>query len=214
MTSIHTQARPLLCSSLSTLLSIALIGASLSSCLQAENTSTTNQHSTLPPPAQEPVQHEIPEPIAEGWTQLTLIANYAKTTLDTVAHFNTSRNACGKDAYGAVQSVELWSQMVQAINIAIQTPPRAEEDCTPVNPELDSNGYYKKSMDGTVEIKLIDGTKRQLFAQRGSDMCTTLQDPVASKNLLGVLNALVLIADQEDCPNGWGSALASNHGAR
>lgn len=160
-----------------------------------------------PASAPDPDAAETPDSVAEGWSQLTMVANYAKTTLDTMAHFNTSRNACGKDAYGAVQSSELWNKMVQNINAAVQSPPRSEAYCAPANQELDANGYYKKTMDGTVEAKLADGSKRQLFEQRGSDICTTIQDPTLSATLLRNLNELVLLADKEDCPNGWGSAL-------
>lgn len=156
--------------------------------------------------------HEVPDPIAQGWLQVVMIANSAKTTLDTMAHFNTNRNACGKDAYGAIQSNDLWHQLVEWVNESVKRAPRSEERCTPLSQELDANGYYKKSMDGTVEVKLTDGTKRQLFEVRGSEICTTIDTPETASHLLDALNQLVLIADKEDCPNGWGSALENHHG--
>ncbi len=201
-----------LLSSLSLILGTCLAGASLSACIEADHELNSGENQNYPSSGFDPDENATPDSLAEGWSQLIMIANYAKTTLDSMAHFNTSRNACGKDAYGAIQSSELWNQMVEYINAAIQAQPRSEAYCTPNSQELDANGYYKKSMDGNVEIKLADGSKRQLFETRGSDICTLIQDPALAKGLLSVLNQLVLIADKEDCPHGWGSALGSNHG--
>jgi hypothetical protein len=199
-----------LISSLQEIYGIILFGLSLSGCIAMDN--NLNSEANSPPSINDPDASGTPDAVAEDWSQLTMLANYAKTTLDTMAHFNTSRNACGKDAYGAIQSSGLWNQLVVSINEAVQSNSRSEESCSPFNQETDANGYYKKTMDGTVEVKLANGSKRLLFALRGSDICTTIQDPGLSKNLLSALNDLVLIADKEDCPNGWGSALEANHG--
>ncbi len=178
-----------------------------SGCIQEGN----NLTSLAPPPSvSEPT--DPPDTAAEGWSQVILLANYAKTTLGTMAHFNTSRNACGKDAYGAIQSSEFWNEMVQNINDSIISPLRTEALCFPNPQELDANGYYKKSMDGTVEIKLADGSKHPIYETRGTDVCTFIQDLAIAKSLLNHLNRLVILADKEDCPNGWGSTLESNHG--
>lgn len=150
-----------------------------------------------------------PDLAVEGWTQLIMFANSAKTTIDTMAHFNTNRNACGKDAYGVIRPSDLWNKLIKYTNLAIKNPPRTEEYCTSTHQELDSNGYYKKYMDGSVQAVVDGGTKRTLFEQKGSDICTTIDDPLVSNTLFTILNQIVLIADKEDCPNGWGSALES-----
>ncbi len=134
---------------------------------------------------------------ASKWTSVTLLANSAKTIIDSLGHFSTNRNACGKDAYGSI-ALEVWNPLAKNLNLAIEKDPPYNDYCIPI-PETNN-----KYMDGTVEIKMEQGN-RKLYELRDNQICSTIADPQVSDILFGIINKLIIIADKEDCPNGWGS---------
>ncbi|OFZ53793.1 MAG: hypothetical protein A2428_02655 [Bdellovibrionales bacterium RIFOXYC1_FULL_54_43] len=142
----------------------------------------------------------VPMAFANGWTEITMIANYAKTVMDSVGHFTTSRNACGKEDAGAID-LGLWNSLAAASNqaVVVELLPSSGEYCLP-HPE----GLVKR-MDGTAEVTLANGSKRTLFETRGYEACTTISDRQVATELLNSLNKMVSVADLEGCPNGWGS---------
>jgi len=134
---------------------------------------------------------------ADQWLEITMMANSAKTTISTVAHFSTTRNKCGKDAYGAINDLAFWNEFTKNMNIAVKAPPIADEYC------VDSPSQWPR-MDGTVDAKTEAG-KRSLFWVKGGQVCSTIRDPGTAAKLLAAYHKIVLLADAEDCPNGWGS---------
>ncbi|MCM2276648.1 MAG: hypothetical protein NDJ89_01060 [Oligoflexia bacterium] len=127
---------------------------------------------------------------AVGWDTVIINANYAKTTVDHVAHFLTTRNACGRDAYGAIE-LGVWNQFTESLNAAMLEAPLEEPRCRTVE-------TYSK-MDGTAEA-LLEGRKRLLFEVRGhSEVCTTIRDRATEEKLFSAITAIVLAADKEDC---------------
>ncbi|NBU21076.1 hypothetical protein EBS43_06655, partial [bacterium] len=111
--------------------------------------------------------------------------------------------ACGRDAYGAIP-LQAWNKLAQSINQAVSTL-LGEEYCMPEAQELDSQGYYKKHVDSSVEIKLDDKKTLVLFLVRDGQICTHLKDHALAETLHQGLNNQVAQADREECPNGWGS---------
>lgn len=138
---------------------------------------------------------------ATGWSTVTINANYAKTTVNSTAHFSTTRNACGKDAYNVI-ALDEWNNFSKNVNLAIQQPSLQEEYCVPAPTDT------YKYMDGTTKI-LTDHGERILYEVRDYQICSTIQDHQISDALLSVVNQIILDADKTDCPNGWGSALRS-----
>lgn len=134
---------------------------------------------------------------SSGWTEMVIRANSAKTTVDPGAHFATNRNACGKDAYGAID-LEDWNALAKYTNLAIEGESRPEDHC--VDPPAEANKY----MDGTVEVKTPSGIK-VLFEVKDWQICTRIKDAQVSDTLLKTIEKIILQADKEDCPNGWGS---------
>lgn len=147
-----------------------------------------------------PVAQNSPAPsavIADGWTSLQIQANYAKTTVDSFAHWVTNRNACGKDADGALE-LDLWNRLVTAVNHAVAHPSLAEARCQ-------ANDAQSK-MDGTAEVTLTEGKRILIETRDSSEICTYVNDEAQSKQLIDAINEIVLIADKEDCPFGWGGS--------
>ena len=134
---------------------------------------------------------------SEGWNELIIRANSAKTTIDTYAHFKTDRNACGRDAYGAIH-LDDWNNLAKGVNFSIEKGPANSWHCVPT-PQED-----RKYMDGTVEIS-AGGKKRILYQIMDGLICSSVGDPFTSNLLLSAINNIIIIADKEDCPNGWGS---------
>jgi len=134
---------------------------------------------------------------AVNWEGVVMQANYAKTKIDTAAHFTTDRNACGKDAYGSLDTTT-WNTISKDINAIILTAPLDDKNlfCVPY-PD-----HYK--MDGNVSVELGGGKMRDLFSNVGGQICSTIRDPALSNDLLDALNTVVLRADKEDCNRGIG----------
>jgi len=86
---------------------------------------------------------------AQGWLTIVTNANSATTKLDSLGHFETSRNACGHEAYGNVD-VDLWNLISDQTNKAFTSPSVASDGNCFARP--DGN-----KMDGTVELE-IDAT--------------------------------------------------------
>ena len=153
----------------------------------------------IPPPHREITLTPVSKNIiyAIGWSDLLINANYAKTTVTVAAHFSTTRNACGKEAYGPIE-MDAWNDLATHMNAAIKAGPSRNEYC--VAAPLDG-----KYMDGTVEVK-VNGATRTLYEFKDWQICSTIEDHKTSDALLALLNQLIILADKEDCPNGWGSA--------
>src|SRR4051812_8057937 len=65
---------------------------------------------------------------AKGWSNIVITANMAKTDVGAGAHFATTRNACGKDAYGAL-SLESWNNLAKNANLSVQGLTRDPDYC-------------------------------------------------------------------------------------
>jgi cell division septation protein DedD len=84
---------------------------------------------------------------AQGWQMIDMIADQAETKLDSLGHFDTSRNACGHEAYG-ILSLDLWNNIVTESNLALSVPALSADhlNCFDIP---DGN-----RMDGTVDFIL------------------------------------------------------------
>ena len=153
---------------------------------------TNNDNAAITPP---PVQAEFVD--AKNWDSLNLLANFAKTQIDTAAHFVTTRNACGKDAMGSV-TISTWNIIATDVNAAIVLEPLKDENlfCIPFPDSM--------KMDGTLDVALTGGKKREIYSNRGGQICSTISNPQLSNELLNAINQVVVAADREDCPNGFG----------
>jgi hypothetical protein len=127
-----------------------------------------------------------------------MVANQAKTDVDSSAHFDTSRNACGREADGAL-AAQLWNQLANDVNLILLVPPLP--DRTPNCMDIPDGNR----MDGTVDV-YNDKVKREVFFYRAGDsqVCSTIQNTQLAMDMLNALTQLVTLADKEDCPNGWG----------
>ncbi len=184
------------------LITTVFFGLILTGCATDENKNHAPgelpAQSTPPAPPVDELTPISPNVVySTGWGEMTVNANYAKTTITLGAHFATNRNACGKDAYGSID-LELWNALAKNTNLAIQGGTRTEMNC--VDPPTETY----KFMDGTVEVKLAQGT-RTLYELKNGQICSSIQDKVVSDALLRAINQLIVVADKEDCPNGWGS---------
>lgn len=133
---------------------------------------------------------------AIGWNDIVIQANWAKTTVDGLGHYVTTRNACGRDASGAMD-LSAWSKFVIPINNALRQEPLTAQRCVPLSER-------PVKMDGVAEIATDQG-KRILIDVRNSEMCTTISDQSLAVEVLQALDLVVNLADKEECPNGWGS---------
>lgn len=131
---------------------------------------------------------------ADGWVEVAMHANYAKTQVDTAGHFETSHNGCRKEAWGALD-LKTWNALAAATNKAIRKPAlRQEEQYCLGRPE------FWPYMDGNVELVMEDGSKRPLFENRGGEICSLIADASVATTLLDSLHRVVWAADSEDCP--------------
>jgi len=140
---------------------------------------------------------------AYGWESATIRANSARTKVTIAAHFETDRNACGKDAYGPLD-LQTWNDFAQSMNQAIvslftqpQTAPT--EYCTP-SPQ----DYSEKFIDESLSVKTIQGDLF-LFENKEGELCTRIADKAIADQLTKATIKIIVAADREDCPNGWGS---------
>jgi hypothetical protein len=143
---------------------------------------------TTPPPSTTAIY-------AEGWNSMVITANYAKTKVDRIGHWTTTRNACGKDADGALE-LNFWNQLANAINKGIAVEPMSQSRCIPMPANT--------KMDGVADVFLEQGV-RTLLEVRGDEICTTIKDEKVAADLIEVISHVVDTADKEDCPGGWGS---------
>ncbi len=159
--------------------------------------------SPLPPPPPEDTVNLTPlSPsitYASGWSMMTITANYAKTVVDVGAHFNTSRNACGKDAYGAI-GLEAWNKISLNTNTAIKDGLTLTDYCVP----LPEDNIYLARIGINVEVKLERRTET-LYEIKDGQICSSIRNHQVSDELLNALTQVIIDADKEDCPNGWGS---------
>lgn len=154
--------------------------------------------STSPPADTNPATQPTQVLYASGWQEITILANWAMTKVDAAAHFSTSRNGCGKEEYGAID-LALWNKIADGANNLSKTEPlpQSDEYCIPI---FDGN-----KMDGTVELILTPALKKPLFEARYDKICTTIANKELAENFLHIINEIVIMADKEGCPNGWGS---------
>lgn len=134
---------------------------------------------------------------AQGWEGVVIDAYWAKTTVTPSAHFITNRNACGKDAYGAID-LETWNHFAANLNQIIAMNPSETETC--VDPPTEA----VKFMNGTVEVNLENKRKKILFEFKDWQICHKIKDLKVATETLNLVNQLIITADKEDCPNGWG----------
>lgn len=134
--------------------------------------------------------------LANGWTEIRMIANFADTRLNITGHFNTTRNACGKEEDGALD-ISVWNTLAADLNTAIGLTPLTDDN------EYCVDAPTSKGMDGSVDLILPGGAKRALFDNHGAQICSTISDHHLSDEILAQLNQIVIIADKEACPNGY-----------
>lgn len=187
---------------LKTLFIISSLAALLNACANPSPLGLSDPEPTTAPDEElTPYSNEVT--YARKWSEIILHANFAKTIITLGAHLSTSRNACGRDAYGAIP-LEEWNTLAQAANSAVDSP-LGPETCFEEAQELDQNGYIKKHVDGSVQIKLENQQTLDLFYAQEGQICTHLKDRTLAQHLLHQLDQEVIRADREDCPNGWGS---------
>jgi hypothetical protein len=134
---------------------------------------------------------------AQGWDEMIILANSAKTRVSPAAHFATTRNACGREAYGAIDS-QTWNPLATGSNAAVVASHLQEGLCFAI-PDV------PRPLDGSVQLKLKDGKLLTLFELRGNEICGPLADATLANSLLSAIHRVIQVADQEDCPHGWGS---------
>jgi hypothetical protein len=91
----------------------------------------------------------------QGWQSIDMIADEAETKLDSLGHFDTSRNACGEEAFGTLD-LTLWNNIVTESNQAMATPPLPEDHL------LCFDAPEGNLMDGTVNYILDPSTTTSL----------------------------------------------------
>jgi hypothetical protein len=162
-------------------------------CDSSSNTPSPSQNTNggsavIPPPQLDNFVYAVnwDNVIIDNW-------NYAKTTVDTAAHFTTDRNACGKDAYGAVDNVT-WNTLARDVNSVITTTPLDEKNlfCVP-------DAYPYRIVGDVTVVDLTNKKTRVLFTFVDSQICSTIRDPGVSNEVLDAINTIVLQADKEDC---------------
>jgi cell division septation protein DedD len=85
---------------------------------------------------------------AQGWQTIDMIADQAETKLDSLGHFDTSRNACGHEAYG-ILDLTLWNNIASESNQVLAAPALSEDHMNCFD-SPDGN-----RMDGTVDFILV-----------------------------------------------------------
>src|SRR6185295_17729057 len=100
-----------------TLLLVMAGVAVLSGC----GSSASGPGAAAPPPA--PAAEMV---FSDGWSKVDIFANYAHTTIDSGAHFNTDRNQCGFDAYGALD-INIWNGLAKDLNAFMKSSRLPEE---------------------------------------------------------------------------------------
>jgi hypothetical protein len=163
-------------------------------CLSNSDSLVNAREENVPAPSTSPSPSSTAI-YAEGWNTVVIVANYAKTKVDRIGHWMTSRNACGKEADGALD-LAFWNQLAHAINKGIALEPMSAPRCTP----LPAN----TKMDGTADVFMDHGV-RTLVEVKDSEICTTIKDEKTANDLIEAISHIVEIADKEDCPGGWGS---------
>jgi hypothetical protein len=157
------------------------------------NTQETNSPALNSPPlnqANTPTLPPQPQTLfAEGWQNLIINANSAKTDVDAIAHFKTSRNACGRGADGVLELPE-WNSVAQHLNSAVSLGPSQNPYCVPIP---DTFPY----MDNSVEV-VLNREKRTLYEVRDGQICSTISDHNVSDALLGDIQKIILFADKQD----------------
>lgn len=128
----------------------------------------------------------------KGWKGITIVANYAKTTVDFLGHFTTTRNACGLEEYGSLE-ITFWNEFATKMNQLVTAEWGTLAQC------YEPPHTTRASMDGTVEVQLGTETKMAFEAKGYYEACSLLKDSVFAKDLLLLFNQIVLIADKEGC---------------
>jgi hypothetical protein len=150
-------------------------------------------------PANAPITNASGMIYAQGWDDIKLVANYAKTTFDSTGHIITSRNACGKDG-ATVLDLATWNKIAQVVNDSLTAEPGAEY-CMPI-PDRQWPDRFK--FDGTATVTTSSGPRIVLEAKRG-EVCTNVADHAKAADLMLTIDKIVDYADKAQCPNGWGS---------
>ena len=174
----------------------------------ADDPSLQNAAANTPPiPRATPTAEPDPIIMPEGWTEVTITANSARTRISTGAHFTTTRNACGHEAYGGIEFEE-WNKFAKSLNAAVQKESYRNEYCVAL-PDPTPEGMMPPYMDGTVDVKTTEGLTRTIYVlrrdQTGDQICSTIKDAKTSDKMLSAIHKIIAAADKEDCPNGWGS---------
>ncbi|MGK5086235.1 hypothetical protein WDW86_01650 [Bdellovibrionota bacterium FG-2] len=152
--------------------------------------------SPTPSPSPSPSPSALPSPVIElvyskGWKQIIMMANYAKTTVDSLGHFATSRTACGLEEYGALE-LTFWNEFATKMNLLATAEWGTTEQC------YEPPHTARASMDGTVEVQFSNELK-MVFETKGYEACSFLKDNTLAKDLLLLFNQIVLISDKEGC---------------
>jgi hypothetical protein len=140
---------------------------------------------------------------ADGWSEVSLQANYAKTFIDSTGHYMTDRNACGQAANGAID-LAIWNKLVVAINSAIKAPlaapPTGSGSAPSSSPQNCPVEGDNSKMDGTMSVTLESGKQMTIFENLGpGEVCTSIADHQIAQNLYDAINVIVVLADQTDC---------------
>jgi len=133
------------------------------------------------------------------WNEVDITANSAITQVGIGAHFSTSRNACGREAYGPLK-LEVWNNFATQLNAALKAGPRIVDFCVAIP---DDDIYFQRT-GLTVDVKTDHGVK-PLYELRDGQICSKIKSATISNALLKAIRDVIIAADKEECPNGWGS---------
>lgn len=159
------------------------------------NKSSSNSQEASSPSRNSPTDNtpvtppQVQTVFADGWQNLVITANSAKTNLDSVAHFKTDRNACGRGADGVLELPE-WNSVSQNLNVVVKQRPAQDPYCVNIP---DAWPY----MDNSVEV-VLDREKRTLYEVRDGQICSTISDHSVSDALLADIHKIIRFADKQD----------------
>lgn len=130
----------------------------------------------------------------KGWVKLTMHANAALTHIDNTGHWDTNQNYCMQEASSALD-MPSWNDFANLVNQALQTPEASHETC--LDEFLCPIGRF--GYNDKIVASLDDGTRRTLFEEKDTQMCTNIGDIQTARKLLKMLNQIAISADKQDC---------------
>ena len=134
---------------------------------------------------------------AQGWNQILIQANGAKTQVTRSAHYSTDRNLCQLPGMGAFD-LALWNRLASFMNKTASQPISTTPLCK--EPE----GTYRFGTPGLAEIEIQPNEKRTLLELKEGKLCSNFLQPEKIQEALELIEQIIALADLADassCPN-------------